>query len=137
MAGSKITRSPTRWSLEKEVGDLYAVVTIGGTGAVSAVKGGGISGVVKESTAGQYTLTTEATWNRLLEISASVVHGSISGVAAVQVLEAAATLQSNYKADRSITLQCLDYAGAAVNPPSGSNLIVRLSVRESTSAVFD
>lgn len=137
MAGSKITRSPTRWSYEKDVGDVYVSVLIGASGAVTSHNGGGITSVTKLATAGQYAIQLQATYQRLLSTSASVVNATATTVAMVQVLESGATMQAEFKADGNLVVQCLDFAGAAVNPPSGSRLLVKLEVRESSSAVFD
>ncbi len=138
MAGSKISRSPTRWSYEKEVGDLYCTVNIGASGAVSSVTGAaGILSVAKEATAGQYTITLAAGYQRLLHVNARVVAASASSVANVQVLETPSTLQDDFKSANAITIQCLDFAGAAVNPASGAALMLNLVVRFNPSSVFD
>lgn len=137
MIGSKITRSPTRWSYEKEVGDIYGCITVGASGAVSLTQGAGVKSVTKLATAGQYEIATAATYSRLLAASASVVNSSVTSVAAVQVLEAPATYQAEFKADGKIILQCLDFAGAAVNPASGAKIMFKLEVRQNPLAVFD
>lgn len=137
MAGSKISRSPTRWSYEKEVGDVYVSVLIGASGAVTTAKGGGVTSVTKLATAGQYAIQLQATYQRLLSTSASVVNATATTVAMVQVLESGAMFQADIKADGNIVVQCLDFAGAAVNPPSGASLLVKLEVRQNPSTVFD
>lgn len=137
MAGSKVSRSPTRWSYEKEVGDVYVSVLIGASGAVSASNGGGVTSVTKLATAGQYAVQLQATYQRLLSASASVVHSTPTSVAMVQVLESGATVQAEFKADGNLVVQCLDFAGAAVNPPSGSRILLKVEVRQNPSTVFD
>lgn len=137
MAGSKISRSPTRWSYEKEVGDIYCMVVIGASGAVSSVSGGGLLSVTKETTAGQYSIALAAGYQKLLDLSCKVVDDAVTSVAAVQVLEDPAALQADFKADSTVKIQCLDFAGAAVNPASGAALMIKLSVRFNPSSVFD
>lgn len=137
MAGSKISRSPTRWSYEKEVGDIYVKVVVGASGAVTSASGAGVLSVTKLGTAGQYAVQLSATYQRLLSASATVVNSTVTTVAMVQVLEAAATVQAEFKADGNLVVQCLDFAGVAVNPPSGSNILVKLEVRHNPSTVFD
>lgn len=137
MAGSKISRSPTRWSYEKEVGDIYCKVVVGASGAVTSASGAGIQSVTKLATAGQYAIQLSATYQRLLSSTASVVNATATSVAMVQVLEAGATVQADFKADGNLVVQCLDFAGAAVNPPSGANLLVKLEVRFNPSTTFD
>lgn len=137
MSGSKISRSPTRWSYEKEVGDVYVSVLIGASGAVSAINGGGVSSVTKLATAGQYAVQLQATYMRLLSTTASVVNATATSVAMVQVLESGSTMQAEFKADGNLVVQCLDFAGAAVNPPSGSRILLKMEVRQNPSSVFD
>ena len=137
MAGSKISRSPTRWSYEKEVGDIYCKVVIGASGAVTSASGAGILSVTKLATAGQYAIQLKATYQRLLAVQASVVNSTATVVATVQVLESGATHQADFKADGNLVVQCLDFAGAAVNPASGANLLIKLEVRFNPSTVFD
>lgn len=137
MAGSKISRSPTRWSFEKEVGDIYGKIVVGASGAVTSFQGAGIASVVKEATAGQYTITLQAGFMRLLAVSASVVDSAASDIAMVQVLATPADLQADFKADKAIVIQCLDFAGVAADSASGSNILFKLEVRQNSSSVFD
>lgn len=118
---------------------VFGNASIGASGAVvaSSLKGGGMVSLVKESTAGQYTLEIRKPNARLLSAEASVMHASISGVAAVQVLENPANVQADFKADGKLVFQCIDYAGAAVNPPSGSSIRFELKVRHTSSGPFD
>jgi PKD repeat protein len=136
MAGSKISRSPTTWTYEHEVGAIYPKVVVGASGAVTSFKGAGVASVVRNST-GNYTITLSATYQRLLFASGTVVNATATSVAAVQVFQAAATVQSSFKSTGAITVQLLDFAGAAVDAPSGSHLWFKLDVRFSPTAVFD
>jgi hypothetical protein len=120
------------YSLEVDVVHLFAEVKIGASGAVTSAKGGGIASVTKESTAGQYTIKFSDKFSKFLGMKFDVVHSSISGVAFIQVLESGSTFQADIKADQSITIQLLDFAGAAVNAPSGAALIIESKFRVSS-----
>jgi len=122
---------------ERNVVTIFAKAVIGAAGAVTSFKGGGLSSVVKEATAGQYSITLSDKYNQLLKAEGSVVHATISGVAAVQVLENPALIQAEFLADKTFKIQCVDYAGAAVNPPAGAQICIEIKVRNSTSGPFD
>lgn len=135
MSIANIARQMMRWSYDKEVGDLTVKASIGASGAVSASKGAGLSGIVKEAAAGQYSVTLITPFPYLHSINARVIHASASGVANVQVFEDPSALQADFKGDATFKLQCYDYAGAAVNPPSGSQLVVEIKVSATSSRV--
>lgn len=122
---------------ERNVVTIFAKALIGAAGAVTSYKGGGLASITKETTAGQYTVALSDRYNQLLKVEGSVVHATISGVAAVQVLEDPATIQADFLADKSFKIQCVDYTGAAVNPPAGSQIEIKIEVRNSTSGPFD
>ena len=82
-----------QYTAERAPVSLYGTIAIGAAGAVGTVKGYGISSVVKEATAGQYTIVLEDKFQRCLSVSAQVIHDSISGAVAIQVLEIPATLE--------------------------------------------
>lgn len=126
-----------RLSLEKELVDLFGSAVIGSSGAVGTVKGGGIKSVVKESTDGQYTITLEDRFARFLGFSAGVLAATKTSVAAVQVLGTPATFQADVKSTGQIVVQCLDFAGTEVNPPSGSVLSFGITVRRSSVGPYD
>lgn len=126
-----------RYSLEKYVVDLWGHADIGASGAVSAVAGGGISNVVKEATAGQYTIVLEDKYNRLLDVDVKIMDDAVTSVAQVQILQNPATVQADFVGDKSVTIQCLDFAGAAVNPASGARLVLHVTVRNTQVGPYD
>jgi hypothetical protein len=98
----------------------------------------GASGVVKEATAGQYTVTLSDRWNRLLKANAEVVLATIAAsLPKAQILMAPSTLQSGFKADGEIVIQFVDAAGAAVNPDSGAMVMMDVIVRNSSVGPWD
>ena len=135
MSIANIARQLMRWSYDKEVGDLTVKANIGASGAVSASKGAGLSSFTKEATAGQYSVKLITPFPYLHSVNAQVVSATISGVASVQILENPATVQADFKSDATILIQCVDYAGAAVNPPSGSQIVVEFKVSATSSRV--
>lgn len=126
-----------QYTLEKDTVALYGSAVIGASGAVGTVKGGGIASVVKEATAGQYTITLEDKWSRFLGFIAGTTGAAISPVAYIQVLMAPATLQATVTGSKTILIQCIDYAGAAVNPTSGHVLSFKITMRKSSVGPFD
>lgn len=135
MAGSKISRSPTRWSFEKEVGDIYAKFIAGATGAVSSFKGAGVKSVVRNST-GNYTITLSATFQRLLMVSGIVSSATAKNVG-IQLFGTPANVQTNFLANGTVTVQLTDNTGAAVDPANGDHVWIKMEVRFNPSKVFD
>ena len=121
-----------QYSYEMEPVKIYGRVTIGAAGAVVAGKNGlGIASIVKEATAGQYTITFQDTFAKFLFLSALSIDDAVSTVAKVQAFENPATIQANLKVDKKLTIQCLDFAGAAVNPASGEQILLEVTMRQS------
>ncbi len=123
--------------LERDVVHLYSDVVIGASGAVTSAKGGAIASVVKQATAGQYNVTLDAGFQKLLFFAASTLGSAASGVDSVQVLQTAASVLTNLKTGAAITIQCYDASGAAVNPVSGTVLKLKFEVRRTTVGPFD
>lgn len=132
-------------SKEKNLWTLYGEFSVGASGAVTAgtVKGGGISGVVKESTEGQYSITLSDYWGKLVDFDAQVIDNSISQIAKIQILEDPATLQTDFRADKTFVIQCLAIESdatpilIAANPESGSQIKFKIVVRNSVEGKFD
>lgn len=121
-----------QYSYELEPVKIYARVTIGASGAVVAGKNGlGITSFVKETAAGQYTITFDDSFAKFLFLQSLIVDDAASAVATVQVFEDPAALQADLKADQKLKIQCLDFAGAAVNPTSGAQILLEITMRQS------
>ena len=121
-----------QYSLELEPVKLYARVSIGASGAVVAGKNGlGITSFVKEATAGQYTITFQDSFAKFLFLQSLVIDDVVANVASIMVLENPANLQADLKADKKMKIQCLDFAGAAVNPTSGAQILLEITMRQS------
>lgn len=126
------TYNQPQYTAERAPVTLFATITIGAAGAVSAKKGYGIKSVTKEATAGQYTVVLEDKFSRALEVSAQIVHSSISAVAVIQVLNTPAQLQSAITGGTGFVIQLIDKAGAAVNGESGAQVMLQVVASNSS-----
>jgi hypothetical protein len=129
---------PAAGNYEAMLVEVYGSAVIGASGAVGTVKGGGIASVVKESTAGQYTITLTERFERLISSNVGCFAATATGVVPIaQVLMSPATLQASFKANGALTVQFYDYAGAAANPASGSVVSFRVVVRNTQVGPYD
>jgi len=125
---AKFTHHPVKAD-EKETVHLYFQLDIGASGAVSAFTGGTKLSAVKEATAGQYTLTLDQKFHKVLMVNATPVKSTATTVGQVQVLATPSTFQASFRTAPAIVIQCLDFAGAAVNPASGESFWIEVVVR--------
>jgi len=108
-------------SAEKKLVKVYGALTVGSSGAVSSEVGQ--LSFVKESTAGQYSVTSDQAFYRVMAVNITKVGASISLVCSASILETPSSLQSDFRSDKTFKIQCVDYAGSAVNPASGEVLM--------------
>ena len=127
------------YTFEKKTVRIFGNFVIGAAGAVGTVKGGGILSVVKEATAGKYTVTLTDKWSRLLGAKGGFVSSAVggSGIASVEICTAPATLQSGFAATSSYQIQFFDYTGAAADAVAGSVHSFEIVVRNSSVGSFD
>lgn len=123
--------------LEKDLVHLYADITIGASGAVTSVKGGGIATVVKQGTAGQYNVTLDSAFSKLLFLNATFVGSAASTIDSVQVLMTDAAAKTALKTGAAIVIQLYNAAGTAADATSGSVMKLKLEVRRTTVGPFD
>lgn len=126
-----------QYTLEQDSVSLFGSLLIGAAGAVTTTKGGGIASIAKQATAGQYLITLTDNFARFFNLTGVFVGTSASGVASVQILQAASTFQADFVANKTLLVQFYDFAGAAVNAASGSLFEFELKVRNSTVGPFD
>ena len=126
------------YTLEVDLHHIFGNAVIGATGSIanSSIKGGGITGIVRNS-AGNYTISYGPKFNRFIGGQFGFLHTAIGTVAIVQVIGTPATFQADVKASKSITIQCIDYAGLAVDPDNGSVLTFRMDFRLSSIGKYD
>lgn len=129
--------------MEADTVSLYGSFNVGSSGAVASFAGGGIASVVKESTAGQYTITLTDKYSRFLEFAAMQCDDAVSQVASIQLLEDPATLQSSIKSGGAFTIQCLAIESdatpqlIAANPADGALVMFKVVMRNSSVGPFD
>jgi hypothetical protein len=123
MSGGKI------FSMHKDPVMLDVTIPIGASGAVGTIKGACIKSVTRLS-AGKYKIAFDTSpsitnFARLIFASAAAesASGGLSGVLAIEIQNAPSTSVASATAP-SLTIQCLDAAGAAVDPANGSSIKV-------------
>lgn len=125
------------YSLEVDIVNLYGLINVGAAGAVSSIKGGGVVSVVKNVTAGNYTITFADKFSHFFGLKAVVISPTINTVANVQILATPATIQADIASTKQVTIQLLDYAGLAVDAPSGASINFEGKFRVSSIGRFD
>jgi hypothetical protein len=118
------------YSKEIETVHFYATVLFGASGAVSKAKGGGVQSVVRNGT-GNYTVTLDKAFGRLLDVHAPMVSATYSGVMKVEMTA------NNVSSTGTFTLQCYDDTGTAVDPASAAVMSLHVVVRNSNVGPWD
>ncbi len=119
-------------SLEIEPVMLWASITVGATGAVSASYGQGIASVTRLS-AGQYKISLADTYNKLLFADVSLLDTTDSDPTTVGVLSRIKSEQVASTTAPQIVIQCFNTTnGAAADPRNGALLLVKIEVRNSS-----
>lgn len=132
-----------QYTYEKDTVTLYGEINVGASGAVSSIAGGGISGVVKETAAGLYSVTLSDYFQRLLFVEALVVDDAITQTVSYQILEDPAALQSDFKSDKTFKIQFFGATNAstttqiAANPANGAQIKLKIVCRNSTVGPYD
>lgn len=127
-----------QYTYEVDLVHDYSSMILGATGAVGTVKGANVSKIVRNS-AGNYTITYKDQYQKFehadFHFQSNVSGGS--GVASVEVKMNPLTLQATYASTNTITIQCYDYAGAAVDPSATSKLKIHSIFRKSSLGFWD
>lgn len=120
-----------RHSLEKRVVDIFAHITIGGTGAptLDTTASKGVASISRTS-AGLYVLTLEDRYVRLLMFQSLVKLVSTSIPASPFLQLSAETVATN----KTITFQYADVSTpSATDPASGEELYLQITLCDSTA----
>lgn len=123
---------PPAGNLELDVVNLFGTITVGASGAVTTGVGKGIASVVKESAAGQYTITLSDTYNTLLMANFMLLDGTDESPATVGT-HMRLNSQAVSNATPTLVLQC--YAGddgADANPADGAVIYFQVVLRNSS-----
>ncbi len=134
-----------QYTYEKDTVTIYGEFSVGASGAVSAgtIKGGGLSGVVKESAAGLYSITLSDYFQRLLFVEALIVDDAITSNIGHQLLEDPAALQAAFKADKTFQIQFFAATNSstttqiAANLADGAQVKLKIVCRNTTVGPYD
>lgn len=119
-------------SLEARVCEVYVNLVVGASGAVTSGTGKGVVSVVKESAAGQYTITLQDRYTSLLSASMALLHSTDSDPTTVGV-HMRLNSEAVSAATPTVVLQCFaGDDGADANPASGARILVCLKMKNST-----
>jgi hypothetical protein len=155
--GTPSTMTPESYSLNKQRVTLYAVMNIGASGAVtlqawtptaaqvtgaysaaasstsSALSPGGAQGiqsVSKESTAGQYTVALQDTYQRLLGVRATSIVATTGIPAAPDVGVVKPSGVNGLTTQNTVVVQ-FSAAGVATDPASGEQILLEITLDKS------
>lgn len=132
------TLAQFQYSFEKDLVTIHGQVLIGAAGAVTSYQGGGVSAVTKvAATTGQYDIVLEDKYSKFMGAEFTLALASLVNVASVQVFQAPATMQADIIASKTVRIAVADFAGAAVDPTSGTLIQFKLVFRNSSYAPFD
>lgn len=129
--------------MEQDSVTLYGSFSIGASGAVGTVRGGGIKAVVKKTDAGQYEVELQDRYARVLSIRAGLMHATISQISNIQVLENPANFQADVRADGKFVIQCVGATAAdntaliAKNPEQNAVISLVIVLRKSSLGPYD
>jgi hypothetical protein len=118
------------YTLQQDLVMLNVECDIGTTGAVTNVKGSGVSTIARTGV-GAYTITLQDNYDRLLGCVVGFTGTTASGVGEVQVNSTAP--DTDIKAG-TVKIQCFDFAGVAVDPASGVKVKGLITLRNSNVA---
>jgi rhamnogalacturonyl hydrolase YesR len=119
-----------RLSLEKQVVDLFAKVTIGASGAATLARGKGIASVVRDgAVAGKYTLTLQDRYVALLDFTATFQ--DTDGITAAPVV---GIVSEDVDGAKTIVFQCSDVEmPAATDPGNGETMYLHVTLSNTTA----
>lgn len=129
---------PPLGALEVDVVTLFAELTIGTSGSVTASGGdwygAGIADVTKESTGGQYTITLEDSYHRLLWADVQILDDTDSNSASVATVARILSEDVDGSSDDpNIVIQGYNTDdGAADDFAVGARVFVAITLRNST-----
>ena len=123
-----------RLSFEQELVDIYGTMVVGATGAVGAVKGGGVSSIARTGT-GAYTITLADAYRKL--VAFNCVFGDVSSIiVSVRLTETLANQTVNIKA-KTVKIVCYSATATAADPAQGTVLQFHIVARSSSIGPWD
>lgn len=120
-----------RYSYERDVYELFAKVNIGAAGAPTIASGNakGITSIVRNS-AGNYTITLDHAYNRLLDVTCQSISGASPQAAPLVTIQSEAVATASAPTVR-LAMRAADNT-TATDPASGEVLLIRIAVRNSS-----
>lgn len=119
---------PARGSLSREVVKLYGNVTIGGSGAVSAVSAKGFTVAKTGSETGRYTITLEDTYTAFRGAHVTVEGADDAALTAFY----AAVRNVDVGSAKTLDIQLVSAIATDANPASGDVLHIELTLQNGT-----
>lgn len=120
-----------RYSYDRDMVEIWGSATIGSSGAVSSYSGTGISSIVKESTAGQYTINLVDSFNSLKMVSSLVKNSS--GIPASPIMGLVSEQVSSLTAPKLVVQFSDVETPAATNPASGDVIYFHITLKNSST----
>lgn len=119
-----------QYSMQREIVNISMKAAIGATGAptLSTTDAKGVTSITRNS-AGRYTLLLQDNYPALMCAHAIILDSTASTSPIIQLISEAVVSATT----PTVVLQCLDAAGVAADPASGSTLMVSLVLRNVTS----
>jgi hypothetical protein len=116
-----------RLSAEKQVVDLYAVVTIGATGEPTLTRAKNVASIARNS-AGQYTIVLDDVYNQLIGIDVMFYAGTSAAAAPMVVLES-----NSISTTKTFIIQCRAIDNStATDPADGEIMYLHIALRNSS-----
>lgn len=110
-------------ALEKEVKDLYALISIGASGAPTLTSGTGIASITRTS-AGLYQLTLQDKYNSLKFFEGTIIKSTAEDINVTVKAE---------DVDGAKTIDFFTLTGATeTDPSSGSKLYIKIEVKNTS-----
>jgi hypothetical protein len=116
-----------RLSAEKQVVDLYGVITIGATGEPTLTRAKNIASCTRNS-AGQYTIVLDDVYNQLIGIDVMFYAGTSAAAAPMVVLES-----NSISTTKTFIIQCRAIDNStATDPADGEIMYLHIALRNSS-----
>lgn len=94
--------------------------------------------MTKNGAAGNYTIQLSDRFNWLLAARANAIGPAmLACLPDAQIIATPASLQSSFSSNGQVVVQFISAAGVAANPDSGSQVMARITVRNSTVGPWD
>lgn len=129
-----------QYSLEQDSVSLFGSFKVAST-LVSAYQGGGITSVTDfdaGTSPGKFNINLANGWSHFYGANFTVVKAGISTTCKVQLIEDPATIQTQIQGSAPVlTIQAVDFAGAAVDVQDDTTIFFEIKVRKSSVGYFD